>query len=357
MNLRPLLGAALLASIILPAAASDCRQDWELGKRMHAPFDLELARRMPETVILGRVDTDAPLTAEQRPLAELASVLNVWFDDRSTDELFRVLFTGPVGDQGPAIAKALKAIGADKQAAAIDGAIAAFGRNYPASDKRSAVFGPYAGPPTDIAKAVLALAPAFGTRSEFVDALAAYACSRPDVTAWLAAERAKMSENDRVVWLGYTLLTSRSIGGPPEKVAAQLAELPETYRTLYLVRYADFEVGNGGVHQLFSNSSGNIAAHVPEALRRIGTAKEAELVERGLAMFPQPYPTERSERDRVAFGTTDPRTGKPKNPTDPTERWGAFDDELSALTEQGWSYEAIEPASLAYAKRENIVPR
>lgn len=255
------------------------------------------------------------------------------------------------------VAKALEAIGALRQAGALRAAIAKFGKRYPSMVKRPELLGPYHGPPTELGKAVLALAPSFGTRAEFVEALAVYVCARPTLVAWLDAARAKTDASDNLAWLAHQLLISRRIDGPPDEVAAQLAELPEPYRTIYLVRYADFEVGNGGIHQLFSNSSGNIAGHVPEALRRIGLEKHAELVERGLAMFPKPYPTDRTERDRIAFGTTDPRTGAPKKPDEPEETWGAFDDELANLTKQGWGYDAIEPAALAYAQREGIVPK
>ena len=355
------LVAASAFALASPALA-DCASDFALGTRTHAPFDRALAERVPNTVILGRIEAaKAKLTAEMRPLATLAPMLNVWFHDRKPEEMFRVLFTGPLGDDAPKIAQAFAAIGAERQAGAVGGAIGAFGKRYPDMAERSRRFGPYHGPPTDLAKAVLANAPVFGTRAEFVEALATYACARPAVVAWLEAERAKTDPRDNLAWLTYELLTSRQIEGSPDEVAAQLAELPEPYRTLYLVRYADFEVGNGGIHQLFSNSSGNIAGHVPEALRRIGLDKHAGLVERGLAMFPHPYPTDRAERDRVAFGTTDPRTGKPKNPAQPDETWGAFDDELAALTgkgtRHGWSYDAIEPAALAFAKREGMVPK
>lgn len=351
------LGTTLLGIALASPALADCASDFELGKRTHAPFEKALAERVPNTVILGRIDPKAKFEAELRPLATLAPILNVWFHDRKPEELFRVLFTGPVGENAPAIARALAEIGAGRQAGAVGGAIGQFGKRYPDITERSRRFGPYHGPPTDLAKAVLARAPYFGTRAEFVDALAAYACARPGIVAWLDAARAGTPEGDNLAWLGYELLTSRKIDGPPEKVAAQLAELPEPYRTLYLVRYADFEVGNGGMHQLFSNSSGNIAAHVPDALRRIGLAKHAELVDRGLAMFPQPYPADRDERYRVAFGTTDPRTGQPKKPDEPDETWGDFDDELAKLTEQGWDYDAITSATLAFARREGMLPR
>lgn len=338
-------------------ALADCASDFELGTRIHAPFDKALAERVPNSVLLGRIaEQGGKLTAEQRPLATLAPLLNVWFHNRSTDELLRVLMTGPLGESAPQIVQALKAIGAERQAGALAEAMAKFGRNFPSLEERSRRFGPY-GQPSELAKSVLAVAPSFGTRAEFVRALGAYACARPGVASWLDAMRAKSSESDSLGWLGYQLLTSRDIDGSPEKVAAQLAELPEPYRTIYLVRYAEFEVGNGGMHQLFSNSSGNIAGHVPEALRRIGLDTHAELVERGLAMFPKPYPTDRAERDRVAFGATDPRTGKPKDPNEPEGTWGAFDDDLASLTDQGWDYEAIEPAALAFAKREGIVPK
>lgn len=345
--------AAVLVFLASPALA-DCARDFALGARTHAPFDRELAQRVPNTVILGRIEAGQKrLSAEMRPLATLASILNIWFHHRPVEELFRMLV---VNRDTPAIAEALKAIGAERQAGVLDEAMAKFGKRYPGEEERSRRFGPY-GEPTDFATSVLALAPAFGTRAEFVEAIAAYACARPGIVAWLEAARARTDLADNFGSMIHEIFTSRQIDGTPEKVEAQLAELPEPYRTLYLVRNADFEVGNGGVHQLFSNSSGNIVGHVPAALRRIGLDTHAELVERGLALFPQPYPTDRAERDRIAFGTIDPRTGMPKDSDEPEATWGAFDDELAKLTEQGWDYNAIEPAALAFARREGVMPQ
>jgi hypothetical protein len=45
------------------------------------------------------------------------------------------------------------------------------------------------------------------------------------------------------------------------------------------------EVNNGGFSQFFDNSAGDHAAETPDALRMIGAAEMADLVERALAVF------------------------------------------------------------------------
>ena len=59
------------------------------------------------------------------------------------------------------------------------------------------------------------------------------------------------------------------------------------------------QVNNGGFHQWFFNSSGDIAVYTEDALRAIGAARTADIVAAAVALFPGgPPPRNRAERQR-----------------------------------------------------------
>lgn len=53
----------------------------------------------------------------------------------------------------------------------------------------------------------------------------------------------------------------------------------------FLLQYADGDIYNGGLHQLFSNSTGNFAPWLPPFARRIGAARKSDVVRRANAVF------------------------------------------------------------------------
>ena len=82
------------------------------------------------------------------------------------------------------------------------------------------------------------------------------------------------------------------------------------------------DVNNGGFHQYFSNSGGDTAAFAPVALRTIGAAACADIVERAMRLVSNaPISSAREERQRLLDGL-------------PAQKLRA----LSELDEQFYSY-------------------
>jgi hypothetical protein len=111
-------------------------------------------------------------------------------------------------------------------------------------------------------------------------------------------------------------------------------------RTVYFVYQYLAEVQNGGVHQFFFNPSGDHAPEIVTALREIGVPEQASLLEEGIAMFPQTYPTDIDVRRRLYLSSPQP-----------TE----LEDRLDALTDR-FDDAAIGEAALAYATSEKTLP-
>jgi hypothetical protein len=59
--------------------------------------------------------------------------------------------------------------------------------------------------------------------------------------------------------------------------------LPQPWRTLYTIINLDSEVGNGGFHQFFWNSEGNLNAATQEDLERVGATRFLNLFRRAVA--------------------------------------------------------------------------
>ena|SRR6056297_1151259 len=68
------------------------------------------------------------------------------------------------------------------------------------------------------------------------------------------------------------------------------AELSATDQTFICVWALDGEVNNGGFDQWFFNSSGDYATSTPDALRRIGADRLAEIVDRAISAFDEGGP-------------------------------------------------------------------
>lgn len=75
------------------------------------------------------------------------------------------------------------------------------------------------------------------------------------------------------------------------------AKLPEAFRIIHAVSYFQGQVSNGGIHQAFFNTSGDLAPEAAAGLRTLGLTDEADIVERGIAMFATPYPRKTDQRD------------------------------------------------------------
>jgi len=76
------------------------------------------------------------------------------------------------------------------------------------------------------------------------------------------------------------------------------------------VRFPSGEIVNGGISQLFSNSSGDRAHETLDSLRRVGAKLCVELLEKSLSLFPGGVAPEDRQKGcelLFAFEADDPR--------------------------------------------------
>jgi hypothetical protein len=287
------------------------------------------------------------LDPELRRLIWLTWVLDCWGSDKA--EGLHTFFYLWGGDYASKVRDALFESGLFAQDRIFRQAIAAFGPVYPDDRATRTQFFAWSQPATVVDattsipqplnafdRKIMALSVAFGSRDEYGRAVEDFVRRTPRLAAWAAQSRAQLSDDDRLEWL-----TERLAMDEPKKMAVRIAAWPKAYRLLYLLDLFNGEMLNGGVHQFFSNSSGDLAPQVAAALREAGLAKHAEAVQKGIEMFAPPYPVDRQVRGRYFFvngQTTD------------------WDNKLDALTgevDDG----AIGAAMLAIAKQEGILPK
>ena len=115
----------------------------------------------------------------------------------------------------------------------------------------------------------------------------------------------------------------------------------------------NMEFENGGVHQFFYNSTGDIAPEVHAAMLALGLTEQAELFASALGMFGDRYTRDNALRRERHF------SGK----------WSDWDKKLSGLTDAFYArayringdlaFEGgpgIRKGMLAWAQRHNMLP-
>jgi hypothetical protein len=81
----------------------------------------------------------------------------------------------------------------------------------------------------------------------------------------------------------------------------------EREKIVRLIESLEGEVNNAGFHQFFYNSAGDDTAEIIEALKAIGAAKFAGIVERAAGRFPGGMPPrDRFQRQDLLLDTVDP---------------------------------------------------
>jgi hypothetical protein len=71
-------------------------------------------------------------------------------------------------------------------------------------------------------------------------------------------------------------------------------------QVFFCVWTVEAEINNGGFHQFYSNSSGDIAGRAPNAFLAIGAIHTASILEEANAIFgPEGPPTDRETRNRI----------------------------------------------------------
>lgn len=85
-----------------------------------------------------------------------------------------------------------------------------------------------------------------------------------------------------------------------KEAASGFASLSPAEQVFFCVWSLEAEVNNGGFSQFYYNSAGDVACETPAALRAIGAAHTASLVEKANAVFgPAGPPADREERMRL----------------------------------------------------------
>lgn len=80
---------------------------------------------------------------------------------------------------------------------------------------------------------------------------------------------------------------------------ADPASLSDADRRLLAFGWLRTEINNGGFHQLFFNSTGDLVPDAIEAARDVGTGDLAELVERAITPLGLTYPRDRFARQET----------------------------------------------------------
>lgn len=210
-----------------------------------------------------------------------------------------------------AVAEALAAAGLSRQHAAFETA-----RGMAATQEKPDFSAPDAG---------------FGDEDDFADAIAGFAAGRPAIAAWIAATRAGISDEARFYHLSLELHWLEE---------DELALLTPALKKFRLVDGLNGALLGGSLREFFHEAAGDQAPHVASALRDMGLAAEAAALERGIAMFSSPYPTDTEHRRSLHFG----------------DDWSDLDEALDALTAEMDS-EAIMTVLADLAKRDGIWPR
>ncbi|MBB5759779.1 hypothetical protein HNR00_004513 [Methylorubrum rhodinum] len=179
----------------------------------------------------------------------------------------------------------------------------------------------------------------FRALPRLIDEATARISRSPELAAIYEPLRSGADDDDRLAFLTGGLWQCLNHYDAPAAVAARLAALPTPHARIVAVRIFEAEMLNGSVHQAFFNSSGVLAPDVAAALKAMNLPDHAAAVERGIAMFPKPYPRE-TEARRAFMGKQDE----------------AFDDALANLTgdvDDG----AMHAAMIATARAADILPK
>jgi hypothetical protein len=262
-------------------------------------------------------------------------------------------FSSPAGALAPDLLIALREAGMRERARVIEDAIAVFGPTYPVDDaKRSEFFAQsflrikdgiipdLTKPPTATDIKLKELGQHFTDKTKFREDVEAYVHRDPVLAVALKDARDKISDEDRLTYLYQQLIPGPSGFGDEATIRKSVEAMPQGYRTVFVLTLLADELYNGGMHQFFSNSSGAFAEYAAQALRDVGNAKAAAVIDKGIAMFPKPYPVSTGERRSKAF----------------QHDWNAWDDELDALTGEV-DGEDLRGATAAYARKLDILPR
>ena len=220
----------------------------------------------------------------------------------------------------PAMLAALKEAGLEREHGVFARAMSLFGASYPAEYEERKVFFGYSKSGARLNAfdhALMEVAREFGSREKLKGRIEAYVEATPALFARIEALREKVGENDRLRFLIQALDRKIDWRKPANDIARQLAALPKDERNLVALDMFNMQFENGGVHQFFYNSSGDIAPEVLTAMTDLDLTEQAATFRRALAMVGEPYIRDNTKRRAARFD------GK----------WSGWDDKLSKMTD------------------------
>jgi hypothetical protein len=118
------------------------------------------------------------------------------------------------------------------------------------------------------------------------------------------------------------------------------SSLNPTEQVFYCVWAADGEVGNGGMHAVCYNSSGNELAHFPAAFEAIGATQKAQLFQKLIEAFQPEKPSQEHEK-RVQQHKALSQQAKSQI-DDLDEEYFASKENIDDLLHQYWSVRPVE---------------
>lgn len=285
----------------------------------------------------------ATLDPRLRPLI-LLETMRRWFG-RGRDGLHTYFFLH-AGDVAPEVLTALREAGLDREAAVMAEALAVFGPVYPADyNVRRKLFGYDSSPDLNAFDLrLMPIARSFGDRAALAKAIEAYIRRTPWLLDRMEQHRPQVPEENRLNWLQLQLTRYVDVFGPVAAISAGLQALPPDYRLILVLGLFEWEFSNGGVHQFFFNSAGNLAPEVLEAFEALNLPRQAAVMRRALAMFAAPYERDTATRRARYF----PSGTKPWD-----KRLEAFTYEIEAVDGEPFFSQAL----LDFARYRDLIPR
>jgi hypothetical protein len=256
------------------------------------------------------------------------------------------------GDVAPEVAEALREAGMERQYRAFSEAMALFGPNYPLTRVEREKNFAWSQPGTRIDNVttipqplnafdhkLLDISEQFGTRRQFEQAIDSYVAANPFLMERVDRARDRLSIRTRLDWLTGKLQSRVDLWHSPAELLRSLAALPKPYRTLAVVSIFWDEYYNGGVEQFFFNNSGAVAPDVAAGLRELGLARDADVLDKAISLFPAPYPVDTRLRRALLAQHKD------------------WDEMLEKLSAPEAEHGAVTQAMVDLAVSEGILPR
>ena len=290
----------------------------------HVPFIELISETTGRYSVRAILDPPATLTASLAPLdpaMRTLVLLDVLRNGLGRDGLHTFFFMSSA-QHAAAIRDTLDAAGLKREHQLFVDAMKLFGPEYPVDNELRAQRFSYSSldtPLNDLDKRMLDLARSFGDREAMGRTMVAYVERTPDLWGGIEGKRKQLGERARLRFLNQSLLMKARLWEKTDaEIPAALAAMPVEERTLLVMEIFNRDFSNGGVHQFFFNSSGDVALEAYDAFRELGLQRQAAIFKRALDMFPGPY-VRNNQKRRDKFFSDD---------------WGDWDDRLQKLTDE-----------------------